>query len=119
MALQSTTKRSETTGTISAAMLCSSAVLAPMSISSLCGNSRGSKPNHIGVPTAPKAVGVALKIRHTKATRIAGKPSPTRIGAASAAGVPKPQAPSIRKTKAQPASMSCATLLLEMPRSHS
>ena len=103
---------------IRAAMLCRSAVFAPMSMSSLCGNSSSSKPNHIGVPTAPNTVGVALKIRHSNATRIAGKPSPTRIGAASAAGVPNPQAPSIRKTKAQPTSMSCATRLLEIPRSH-
>ena len=76
------------------------------------------KPNHIGVPTAPK-LGIALKIRHSKATRTGGNPSPTRMGAASAAGVPRPQAPSMRKTNAQPTSMSCATGLLEMPRRHS
>ena len=35
---------------------------------------------------------------------------PTRIGAASAAGVPKPLAPSIKKGKAQPTIISCATL---------
>ncbi len=46
------------------------------------------------------------------ATRIGWKPRPTRIGAAMAAGVPKPLAPSIRKAKAQPTIIAIATLLV-------
>ena len=37
------------------------------------------------------------------------KPNPTNKGAAIAAGVPKPLAPSIIKAKAQPIIISCAT----------
>ena len=62
----------------------------------------GPKPNQVGVPTAPKETGTEFMIKANTATLIGLKPKPTRIGAAIAAGVPKPLAPSIIKANAQP-----------------
>ena len=58
-------------------------------------------------------------ISASTATRRAGKPRPTRMGAARAAGVPNPLAPSIMKAKAQPMTMSWATGLPLTLSSHS
>ena len=49
----------------------------------------------IGVPTAAKGTGVLFEISATAQAATGGKPSPTSRGAASAAGVPYPAAPSI------------------------
>ncbi len=53
-------------------------------------------PNHVGVPTAPNETGTLFRMRQDIATRSGGKPRPTSNGPASAAGVPKPLAPSMR-----------------------
>ena len=72
-------------------------------------NLSGPKPNHVGVPTAPKDTGTEFIIKASIATFNGLKPKPIRIGAAMAAGVPKPLAPSIIKANAQPIIISCAT----------
>ena len=50
-------------------------------------------PTRIGVPTAPKDTGVDCTIIPITTAANAGKPSATISGAATAAGVPKPEAP--------------------------
>ena len=67
------------------------------------------KPNQVGVPTAPNDTGTEFMMSAKTATCIGLKPRPTRIGAAIAAGVPKPLAPSIIKANAQPIIINCAT----------
>ena len=54
------------------------------------------RPNHTGVPTAPKVTGIELRIRLTHTAARAGKPRPRSRGAQMAAGVPKPAEPSIK-----------------------
>ena len=50
----------------------------------------------MGVPTAPKVTGKELSTRHTTAAARGGKPSEISSGAARAAGVPNPAAPSTK-----------------------
>ena len=54
-----------------------------------------------GVPTAPKETAVESKINATVAAARGGNPRLTKSGAASAAGVPKPAAPSINEPNIQ------------------
>src|SRR5215469_18639575 len=77
------------------------------------------KPNHIGVPTAPKVTGTEFMTRVRIATGVASKPRPTSRGAAIAAGVPNPLAPSIMNEKAHPTIISWATGLGLTSLSHS
>ena len=65
------------------------------------------KPTRTGVPTAPKVVGTLLKARQTTAAHSGGKPRPSSSGAASAAGVPKPAAPSMKAANMKPMMMVC------------
>ena len=51
----------------------------------------------MGVPTAPNDTGVDCTIMPSITAPIAGKPSATSKGAATAAGVPKPDAPSMKQ----------------------
>src|SRR5262249_38286894 len=67
------------------------------------------KPNHMGVPTAPKVAGTAFIIKVRIVTPTASKPRLTRRGAAIAAGVPKPLEPSIMNGKAHPTIINWAT----------
>ena len=67
------------------------------------------KPYQVGVPTAPKETGTEFITKASMTTGIGLNPSPTKIGAAIATGVPKPLAPSSIKAKAQPIIISCAT----------
>ena len=76
-------------------------------------------PNQVGVPTAPKDTGMVFMISAKTATGTAGKPRPIRMGAASAAGVPKPLAPSIMNENAQPTIINWATGLALTPLSQS
>lgn len=69
------------------------------------------KPNHVGVPTAPNETGMLFRMKQAIATRRAGKPSPTSSGPASAAGVPKPLAPSMRNWNDHAMITTCATRL--------
>ena len=59
-------------------------------------------PNHTGVPMAPKMTGMVLVTKQNRATFTGAKPKLKSMGAAIAAGVPKPLAPSIRNANAQP-----------------
>ena len=70
----------------------------------------------IGVPAAPNETGVELRIRVDMAAASGGKPSPTRSGAARAAGVPKPAAPSIKAPKSQPMMMTWMRRSVVTPR---
>lgn len=58
-------------------------------------------PTRIGVPTAPKATGVDWTIRAESTAAMAGKPIATSRGAAIAAGVPNPAAPSSNPPNSQ------------------
>jgi hypothetical protein len=58
-------------------------------------------PTRMGVPTAPKVTGVLWTIMPSMTAAAAGKPSATSSGAAMAAGVPKPDAPSMKQPKSQ------------------
>ncbi len=60
------------------------------------------RPTSIGVPTAPKLTGVLWMTRPTITAAIAGKPSASSSGATTAAGVPKPDAPSMKLPNSQP-----------------
>ena len=53
----------------------------------------------MGVPTAPKLTGVDWMINPTITAAIAGKPIASNSGATTAAGVPKPEAPSMKLPK--------------------
>mmetsp|Transcript_46006 Transcript_46006/g.85853 ORF Transcript_46006/g.85853 Transcript_46006/m.85853 type:complete len:232 (+) Transcript_46006:2246-2941(+) len=57
-------------------------------------------PNQMGVPTPPNGVARVFMMRAVTTTRKGSCPSWPIIGAASATGVPKPEAPSIRYSKA-------------------
>ncbi len=76
-------------------------------------------PTRIGVPTAPKVTGVLWIIMPIMTAAMAGKPRATSRGAAMAAGVPKPEAPSMKEPKSQ-AMMTTWTrrslLMLAKPR---
>jgi len=56
----------------------------------------------VGVPTAPYATGVLFMIRAHIAAQSGGNPKPINSGAARAAGVPKPAAPSINAPNMKP-----------------
>ena len=58
-------------------------------------------PTRIGVPTAPNVTGVLWIIMPIITAPAAGKPMATMSGAATAAGVPNPAAPSINEPKSQ------------------
>src|SRR5215467_14951731 len=85
-----TTKRRARIGTKSAATLFTRALFQLTDRISDGLNCTWLKPNHIGVPTAPKVAGTEFITRARIATRAPSKPRPTRSGAAIAAGVPKP-----------------------------
>jgi hypothetical protein len=55
----------------------------------------------IGVPSAPKVTGVDWMISPHMTAAMAGKPSASSSGAATAAGVPKPDAPSMKEPNSQ------------------
>ena len=64
-------------------------------------------PTRMGVPTAPNVTGVLWMISvHITAAR-AGNPSASSSGPATAAGVPKPDAPSMNAPNIQATMMSC------------
>ncbi len=56
----------------------------------------------IGIPTAPKATGAVLAIRHNPAAYKGLNPKPTKIAAVMAIGPPKPIAPSKNEPKQKP-----------------
>ena len=64
-------------------------------------------PTTIGVPTAPKLTGVDWMMRPARTAAIAGKPRASKSGATTAAGVPKPAAPSMKEPKSQAMMMTC------------
>src|SRR5699024_7887600 len=68
----------------------------------------------MGVPTAPKLTGVDWMINPTITAAIAGKPIASNSGATTAAGVPKPEAPSMKLPKSQPMMMACTRLSEEI-----
>ena len=59
------------------------------------------------MPTAPKVTGVLWTIMPSITAVIAGNPSATSNGAVIAAGVPNPDAPSIKLPKSQLMMTSC------------
>ena len=65
-------------------------------------SSRFLSPNQMGVPTAPKVTGTVFRIRATKTAARGGKPRLKSRGAAMAAGVPNPAAPSKKAAKPKP-----------------
>ncbi len=67
-------------------------------------------PTTIGVPTAPKETGVDCIIIPTTTAASAGKPRTTISGAATAAGVPKPEAPSIKQPNSHATISACTRL---------
>src|SRR5262249_55008214 len=77
------------------------------------------KPNHIGVPTAPKVAGTEFITNARIATRTGSKPRPTSRGAAIAAGGPEPLEPSSMNGNAQPTIINWATGLGLTSLSHS
>ena len=93
---QVSSRRKASTGTTQAAALWTSAVFHANAPKSSAFRPSCAKPNHVGVPTAPKETGTLFRMRQAIATRRAGNPRPTSNGAARAAGVPKPLAPSMR-----------------------
>ncbi len=58
-------------------------------------------PISIGVPTAPNVTAVLWIIKPSITAAIAGKPNATINGAAMAAGVPNPAAPSMNEPNNQ------------------
>lgn len=71
-------------------------------------------PTRIGVPTAPKLTGVDWMMSPTMTAAIAGNPSASMSGAATAAGVPKPEAPSMNEPNSQPMMIACTRRSAEM-----
>src|SRR5215510_10191860 len=106
------------TGTNNAATLCTRALFQLTDRISDGLSGTWLKPNHIGVPTAPKVVGTEFITSVRMATLTGSKPNPTSRGAAIAAGVPKPLAPSIMNGKVHPTIINCATGLELTPLSH-
>ena len=70
-------------------------------------------PTSIGVPTAPKETGVDCIIKPNTTAASGGNPIATINGAAIAAGVPKPDAPSIKLPNNHAIKITC-TLLSEL-----
>src|SRR5215467_6943601 len=102
-------ERKAMTGTNKAATLCTRALFQLTERISNGLSGTWLKPNHMGVPTAPKVVGTEFIIKVRMATLTGSKPNPTSRGAAIAAGVPKPLAPSIMKGKDHPTIINWAT----------
>src|SRR5499426_2833474 len=96
-------------GTTSAATVCTSALFQLTDRISDGLSGTWLKPNHIGVPTAPKVFGTVFVIKVRTVTPTASKPRPTGGGAVIAAGVPKPRAPSIMNGRAHPTIFSWET----------
>ena len=69
----------------------------------------------VGVPAAPKGTGVEFRMRQEIAAAIGGKPKPMSSGAAIAAGVPKPAAPSMKALNAKPTMTSWMRASSVMP----
>ncbi len=69
----------------------------------------------IGVPSAPKATGAVLAMSESPAAASGLKPSPIRIAAVTATGVPKPAAPSKNAPKQNATSSSCRRRSVVMP----
>ena len=69
-----------------------------------------------GVPSAPKATGAVLAIRHSPAAESGEKPSPISMAAVTATGVPKPAAPSKKAPKQKAMNRTCIRRSSEMPR---
>jgi hypothetical protein len=67
-------------------------------------------PIIVGVPTAPNDTGVQLAISATITAARAGKPSDKSNGAARAAGVPNPAAPSINPPNSHAIMIACILL---------
>ena len=63
-------------------------------------------PTRIGVPTAPKETGVLWMMRPTITAAAAGKPRAINRGAVTAAGVPKPDAPSMKLPNSHPTTIA-------------
>ncbi len=59
------------------------------------------------MPTAPKLTGVLWMVSPTMTAAMAGKPSASSSGATTAAGVPKPDAPSMKLPNSQPMMIAC------------
>ncbi len=72
-----------------------------------------------GVPSAPKATGAVLAIRDRPEAASGEKPSPIRMAAVTATGVPKPAAPSKKAPKQKAISSSCSRRSSVMPDSES
>ena len=106
------------TGMMKPAAKCMMPVCLPMAMMSSALRFNGAKPNQVGVPTAPNDTGTEFITRVKIATFNGLKPRLIRIGAAIAAGVPKPDAPSIIKANAQPIIINCATGFGLMVASH-
>ena len=71
-----------------------------------------------GMPMPPNGTGIVLPIRHALAASPGVKPTPTIIDAASAMGVPKPLAPSMKPLNVYASSsassrLSCDTDTME------
>jgi hypothetical protein len=64
-------------------------------------------PTSSGVPTAPKDTGVDWIIMPNITAANAGKPTATISGAATAAGVPNPEAPSMKLPNSQAMRITC------------
>ena len=77
-------------------------------------------PTRMGVPTAPNDTGVDWIIMPSSTAASAGKPMATSKGAAMAAGVPKPEAPSMKAPKHQAMMMAwmrrSGEMLVKPPR---
>jgi hypothetical protein len=71
-------------------------------------------PISVGVPTAPKETGVTLAISATITAARAGNPRDSSRGAARAAGVPNPAAPSMNPPNNQAMMMACTRRSAEM-----
>ena len=69
----------------------------------------------IGVPSAPNATGAVLAMRERPAAERGVKPSPIRIAAVTATGVPKPAAPSKNAPKQNATRRSCRRRSSVMP----
>ena len=115
---QGTIKLKPITGMTKPAKKCITPVCLPMARMSSALRFSGAKPNQVGVPTAPKETGTEFITKVKIATFNGLKPKLIRIGAAIAAGVPKPDAPSIIKANDQPIIISCATGFGLMVASH-
>ena len=68
----------------------------------------------MGVPTAPKLTGVLWMMSVVMTAASAGNPSARSSGPATAAGVPKPAAPSIKDPNNQATMMTCTRRSREM-----